>query len=287
MLLTITLLSIIALILFGIGDYAIGRSGRNLNPHIVNFVLQLLLFLTVTPVALSLGMSMDSFDSLVTIAIGIIFGFGFIWFIKAMARGPMGVAAPIVNASAIVTLLVSLAFFGVALSTTAVLALMLVGIGAVLLTFTRDSFKGKFLHSETAKLAAIAMIIHGVSFAFLTPIIERQEWYEVLFMMEFGMLLAAAAIMFGKFAKKTSELKVLFTKQIMVAIVAGVITGLGSIIMFWAGGIDNNLVLPFVLTSASPLVTSIIAFFLDKERISLINRIGAAVVVLGMVVLNL
>lgn len=287
MLLTVTLLSLVALVLFGIGDYAIGRSGRNLSPHVVNFVLQLLLFFTVAPVALFFGMSMDGFDSLITVAIGIVFGLGFIWFIKAMARGPMGIAAPIVNSSAIVTLLVSLAFFGVALSATAVFALMLVGVGAVLLTFTKDTFKGKFLYSKTAKLAAVAMIIHGVSFAFLTPIIERHEWYEVLFMMEFGMLIAAAAIMFGKFAKKTGELKILFTKQIMIAVVAGVITGLGSIIMFLAGGVDSNLVLPFVLTSASPLVTSLIAYFLDKERISLVNRIGAVVVVLGMVVLNL
>jgi len=287
MLLTITLLSIVALILFGVGDYAIGRSGRNLNPHIVNFVLQLLVFAVTIPIAFIFGLSMTVPDALITFVIGLVFGLGFIWFIKAMARGPMGIAAPIVNASAIVSLIVSLIFFGVALSMTAIFALVLVGVGAVLLTFTKDTLKGKFLHSETTKLAAIAMIIHGVAFAFLTPVIQRNEWFEVLFMMEFGMFVAAGMIMLSAFARKSGELKILFTKQIRIVVLAGLLTGIGAIVMFLAGDIDKNIILPFVLTSASPLITALIAYFVDQERISLISRIGAVVVVLGMVVLNL
>lgn len=286
MLLEITLLSVLSLVLFAVSDYAIGRSGRSLNPHIVNFMIQAMSFVTVVPILAWFGVSMPFMDALVCFVIGIAFGFGFYYYVTAMARGPMGVAAPIVNAYAVVTLVMGLLFFGVRLSTQAIVALALVAAGAVLLTFSKDLLKGKMLHSTTTRLAVISMLIQGVSFAFLTPSIERNEWYEVLFFMSLGTFVTTTVIMLNRFHKKRSELRVLFTNKIMVALAGGLMTGLGAVALFSAGGLGKNIILPGVLSAASPLVTSIIAYYLDGERLSLINRAGAVVIVMGMVLLN-
>lgn len=287
MLLEITLLSVLSLILFAVSDYAIGRSGRSLNPHIVNFMIQAMSFVTVVPIIAWLGLSMPLTDILVCFAIGVAFGFGFYYYVRAMAIGPMGVAAPIVNAYAVVTLVMGLLFFGVALSPQAIVALALVALGAVLLTFSKDLLKGKMLHSKTTMLAVISMLIQGVSFAFLTPSIERNEWYEVLFIMSLGTFVVTTGIMLNRFAKKRSELKVLFTNRIMVALMGGLMTGFGAIALFSAGGLGKNIVLPGVLSAASPLVTSIIAYFADGERLSIVNRVGAVIIVAGMILLNI
>jgi len=288
MLLTITLLGILSLTLFGVGDYAIGRGARKVNPHVVNFVLQLMAFVVIAPIALYMGISMhSSSDAIGTLAIGFGFGIGYYFGVKALALGPFGVASPIQNAYSVVALVVGLLFFGIALSAMAVFSLAMVAVGAVLLTFSKDLLKGKLLHSETAKLAGLCMVIQGASFAFLTPFIRRNEWHEILFVMSLGTLLVTAALMFRAFAQRTHEMKILFTKHITAAVVGGLFTGIGGISLFIAGGIDDNIVLPAVLSSASPLATSLIAYVVDRERLPLINRIGAIMVVAGVVVLNL
>lgn len=287
MLLEITLLSLLSLFLFAVSDYAIGRSGRSLNPHIVNFMIQAMSLLVIAPIAAWLGVSMPVADALACFGIGIAFGLGFYYYVKAMSLGPMGVAAPIVNAYAVITLIMGLLFFGVQLSWQATIALALVAVGAVMLTFSKQLFKGKMLHSATARLAGISMIIQGVSFAFLTPSIERNEWHEVLLMMSLGTFVATTCIMLNRFSDNRSALKILFTKRITIAFWGGIMTGLGAVALFVAGGLGKNIILPGVLSAASPLVTSIIAYFADGERLSLVNRIGAVVIVAGMVLLNL
>jgi uncharacterized membrane protein len=288
MLLTITLLGILSLTLFGAGDYLIGRGARSVNPHIVNFVLQLAAFIVITPVALYMGISMYGWgDAAGTLLIGLVFGMGYYFGIKALALGPMGVASPIQNAYSVVALVAGLLFFDIALSTTAVFALGMVAVGAVLLTFSKDILRGKLLHSKTARLAGICMITQGMAFAFLTPFMRRNEWHEILFVMSLGTLLVTTAVMFATCPPRSGELKVLRTRQIIVPVVGGLFTGLGGLALFVAGGLGQNIVLPAVLSSASPLATSLIAYVVDRETLPLVNRIGAVMVVAGMAVLNL
>jgi uncharacterized membrane protein len=61
----------------------------------------------------------------------------------------------------------------------------------------------------------------------------------------------------------------------------------GSIAFYLGAGYSGSVVIPAVIASASPLVTSLMAHIKDKEKLSVYKRIGALVIVLGLMLLNL
>ena len=62
--------------------------------------------------------------------------------------------------------------------------------------------------------------------------------------------------------------------------------GGGSIAFYLGIESTGSVVIPVVIASTSPLVTSIAARFVDKEKLTVIQRFGAVIIVLGIIGLN-
>lgn len=287
MILVITLLSIVTLLFWGLSDYFAGRSGRKLNIFVANFVLQTSGLLIITPIVILNGLSITTFDATIIFFACILFVIAYTSYIKALSIGPMGVAAPIGNSYSAITLVLSLFLFGVVLSSEIIFALILIIIGVVLLSSDKTIIKGKFLYSKTAFLASIAMFAWGIGFAVQNVVIDRNEWYEVLFPTSLSMSIISGVFLLYKVPEKTKEAFKLFSKINRTALFSGLLLTTGSTAFYLAASKEGNLVIPAVITSASPLITSLVANIIDKEKLSLMNRVGAVVVVLGLVLLNI
>ena len=62
---------------------------------------------------------------------------------------------------------------------------------------------------------------------------------------------------------------------------------IGSIGFYIGAESGSSVIIPAVIASASPLVTSFMAHIKDGERLSLYKRIGAIIIVLGLMLLNI
>jgi drug/metabolite transporter (DMT)-like permease len=288
MLLTITLLSIATLFAWGLSDYLAGRSGKQMNHYVANFLFQGVGLVLLAPFVMYYGLSVSSLgDVLVMIVSAGLLTLAFAYFIRAMAEGPAGVAAPIANSYSAVTLVLSLLFFNVMLSGKAIAALVLVIFGAVLLSSDKQLFRGKWLHLKTVKLALVPLAAWGVGFALLNLVVENNDWHETLFVVTAAMAAFAAVAMLLVAPKKDREFKAVFSLKHKTPLIAGTIGIAGAVAFFSAGDLAGNFVVPAVLASVSPLVTSYLAFLFDKERLSLLNRLGAVLAVAGIALLNL
>jgi drug/metabolite transporter (DMT)-like permease len=203
-----------------------------------------------------------------------------------MAVGPMGVAAPVANSYAAVTLVLSLLVFGVVLSYQAVFALILVIAGAVLLSSDRTLFQGRVLHSKTVKTASVSMLAWGIGFAIINVVVEDNEWHAVLFVISLFMSIFAGILMLARVPMKAREASKLFSLANRSALIAGLLLTTGSVAFYLAASKGGSVVIPAVIASASPLITSAAAYLFDRERLSVVNRFGAVIVVLGIVILN-
>lgn len=284
----VTFLSLVTLLLWGASDYLAGRSGKHTDHFVTNFLLQLIGLAVITPIVLFAGLSFSGVgDVLITLVVAALFTLAYVYFIRAMAKGPAGVAAPIANSYAVVTLVIGILFFGVALAGHVIFALLLVVAGALFLSSDRNLFKGKMLHSQTVKLALVTLFSWGVGFALLNPVMERNQWYEVLFVISAGMTAMALFLAAIAMRRRNVRFGQVFSLKNKAAMLCGLLLAMGSIAFFAAAGKGGDVTIPAVIASASPLVTSYMARLFDKEKLSLFNRAGAIMVVAGIIVLNL
>jgi bacterial/archaeal transporter family protein len=281
-----TIGGIAALIFWGLSDYFTGKSGKEGNNSLTTLVVQAIGFISMLPLVLLYGLSLKlDMSLLVIIGSAIFFFIAYIFFIKAMSLGPAGVAAPIGNSYPLVTLLVAFVFLKAELPLSQVLALLTIIAGVITLAADRTLFNHRNLRGSTVFYAFITMVTWGLAFALLDLVIDKYAWYQLLF------LLASFTTLFSllyyiMIHKTMPNWQVLRYGNTAYAWQAGLLLIIGTVAFFMAIEQTGSVVIPAVIASASPLVTSFLAYVRDKEKLSLYKRVGAIIVVLGLVLLN-
>lgn len=287
MVLVATIGGIIALIGWGLSDYLVGKSGQRADALLANLVMQFIGTAILLPIVLWFGLPViQGTELLVVVASAAFFVIAYILFIRAMAIGPFGVAAPIGNSYPLIVLLVGLTVFHIQIAFLQLLALFTITAGVILLAADRTTLDyRKFLGSTTA-FAMGTMIFWGLAFALLDLVIEKFAWYQLLFVVS---LLASFFSLFFYVVLHRSfpSLRQLQYRNIPYAWYAGFVGIIAAIAFFAASQQSGSIVIPAVVASASPLVTSFLAHIRDGERLTVFKRLGAVVVVLGLVLLNL
>ena len=202
---------------------------------------------------------------------------------KGFEVGIISIISPIAASSAVVTIILSLAFLGEKITYLQGFGISLVIIGAILASFKlRDIAKLK-LNKVAAgvKYGIIAMLSFGVSFALIGILIENMGWFVPVFLIKsFGLILI---VLFSFIMKK--ELSFPKNAKIFVIIIA--ILETIAFLSIGAGISYEYTAIVYSVASAFPAVTIILAMIFFKETIELSNKIGAISVLAGLVLLAL
>jgi drug/metabolite transporter (DMT)-like permease len=287
MFLAATFGGIMALIFWGLSDYLAGKSGQDKDEYLTTFIVQIATPLLLLPLVLLhkepiiIGASF-----FVVILSALFFAVAYVSFVRALTIGPFGVAAPIGNSYALITLIIGVAFLQLQISLIQFFSLLIIIIGVVLLSVEKKAFNYKELKGSALPLAMVTMFFWGIAFVLIDIIIDVYPWYQLLFLLGVFMCLFTFSyyLIVHKSFPKWETMKY---KNMTYAWKGGLALAVGSIAFYLGAGYSGSVVIPAVVASASPLVTSLMAHIKDKEKLSVYKRIGALVIVLGLMLLNI
>jgi drug/metabolite transporter (DMT)-like permease len=277
---------VIALLSWGLSDYFAGKSGQNKDECLTVFILQIITPIFLLPIILWRGFQFELDISLIfVIVLTIFFTIAYISFVKALSIGPFGVVAPLGNSYALVTLIIGIIFLQFQASLLQLLALLGIILGVFLLSYEKG-FDRKKIKGSAVYLAMITMIFWGLGFAFVEMVIDVYSWDQLLFLI--GLFMSFFTFLYYLFVhKKFPRWKAMSYKRMRLAWHGGVLLAIGGIAFYLASEFTGSVIIPAVIASASPLVTSLAAHFYDKERISLLKRVGAVIIVIALIILNI
>ena len=154
-----------------------------------------------------------------------------------------------------------------------------------MLSLDRSSLNYRNLRGSAVFYAVITMLCWGIGFASLDAVVDTFTWYQLVFLL--SLFTTALSFLYYFWAHRAlPKWQSLKYKNAKYAWHAGLLLTMGTIAFFAASEYAGSVVIPAVIASAAPLVTSFVAYARDGEKLSLYKRIGAVVVILGLMLLN-
>lgn len=287
MILIATIAGVFALIFWGLSDYFAGKSGQVKDEYLTNFIIQAVGAVLLFPIFLLFGLpiSIDS-SLLIVVSVALFTTIAYISFIKALSIGPFGVAAPLANSYAFITLGIGLVFLGFQATQLQFVALAIIIVGVLTLVVDRAILDRSKIRGTTVYFAGITMVSWGIGFALIELVVNSYTWLQLVFLVLFFMSLFSFFAYVGVRRRIPSwnELKY---RNMEHAWQSGLLAVIGTTSFFIGAERSGSVVIPAVIASASPLTTSFMAYWQDNEKLPLYKRIGAIVIILGLMALNL
>lgn len=277
-----------ALIFWGISDWLASKNSKAHSPSQVNLAIQASSALLTVVIWLLMRESLPSGYSILLLSlVGALFTAAYLCFIKALSIGQAGVVVPLSNTYPLLILLLTFLFLTLTFTTLQLAAIAVIVVGAILLSFEKVTQHGlrKQLTREVA-YALGAAVFWGVGFFLVGTVVGELSWVVVLGVISVSMTLFAGCIVAMRHRHDLASV-FLSTSRNTIGLVAGLALVAGSIAFYMSAELSGSVLVPAVIACASPLMTSVLAAVFDKEKIIPAKRIGAILVVIGVMLLNL
>lgn len=277
-----------ALLIWGVCDWLISRSSKKTNEIELLASLQITGLLVASSAFFISRQQLPSFHDILIICLaGVIFAFAFLSFIKAFAVGSTGIVMPAASTSPLFTLIFSSIFLSVPFYGSQIAAMLVIVAGVMLLAIEKrnKSISLKMQHQATI-YALSAAIIWGIGNVIQNIVIGRVSWQNMLFFIDVAMTVMAFVFLFLA-GPKTFGRKIKSVSCHKNALMIGGAYTIGSFGFYYGSVKAGNVLIPLVIASAGPLVTSALSAVIDKEKLTIIKRLGAVVAVAGIIALNL
>lgn len=282
-----TIGGLVTLLFWGAGDYFTGKSGQKGNVYLTNLIVQIVGLIIFTPIILSQDFYLPDAEYLtLTALVAGMFTVAFISFVKALSIGPFGVASPLSNSYSFITLVISVVILGFHVSQTTLFVLLFIIAGIVLLVVDKTTFHWRSFHGSTVYYSLLSAILWGIGFVIADVVLKELTWYQFLFFINFFTVIFGF-VYYKKALRTFPDWREFRYKYAPEAWLAGTLLTVGSTALFIATEYTGSVVVPAVIGSAAPLVTSLFARIRDNERLSPYKRLGALVVVVGLMLLNI
>ncbi len=282
-----TLGGIGALLFWGVSDYYAGKSGQTISAESANLILQSAAVIIATPLLIFDSTPWEFSWSLSVIAIiALLFTIAYISFIRALALGPVGIAAPLSNSYSVITIVVTTIFLGVSIASAQIVSLFMISIGAIMLAFDKKTLRPENINRRTILLSLLTAVSWGIGFALMDIVTATYSWQQLLFLISAFMVMYALALHVIKYQHVPSPKKLIGLKT-KSAWVAGVLMGFGTVFFYLSLEFSTTVAVPAVIAAGSPLVTSFMSHQIDGEKLTLYKRIGAVLIIGGVMLLNL
>lgn len=282
-----TIGGLVTALCWGTGDWLAARSSKKHDPFSINFAVQVVGLLIIAIIWTIYGFIMPAVEHLsVILAAAVFITAAYLFFIKALSTGSVGIVVPLGNSYPLLTLILSLVFLGSIFSGAQIFAMVSIVLGAVLLAYEKNHKKVplKVLHRETL-LALIAASFWGVAFFLLETVVNEVPWYMLVGLISLIMTFISVLLLLiiNKSAPMAAVKKALANKT---AVIAGVILAIGSVAYYVGSERAGSVIIPTVISAGGPLVASALGAVVDKERIGVYKRMGAVAIVAGIIILN-
>ena len=279
---------LVAMLFWGAGDWLVARSSRKDGAFEVNAAFQIPGLVIISAVALATHQHIQNTHNVLMLCLaGFIFSAAFVLFIKAFAAGSTGLVAPAACTYPLFTILLTAIFLTLAFSHRQVLAMLVIIVGVMMLAYEKrqKSISLHIQHKATI-LALATAFLWGVGNVIQNTVISKESWEIVLLSIDVSIAFMALLMMLFM-AKGGLSQKVARVKANKTAMLAGAIYVLGSFGFYYSSVRVGSVLVPLVVSSTSPLVTSGLGAVFDHERLTLLKRVGAVVAVAGIVLVNL
>ncbi len=267
---------------WGASNFFAAKSTREKNVVLTVFNSQLLLFLAMGVIALVLKPEVHiSPEMLAFIAFNyLIFTVGLVISYKAYAMGPVSVTAPIVGANSLVVVVVSVLFLNEVLQRNQWLGIALLFLGLIVASQERRRRERK-IHLKTSGifLAFIALLLIGLGIAGFVYAIGEIGWEMAVLLGYFFPALWSGLYLLAKKQLKTPRIS-----KSIAGLTAFQLLGTVSVSV----GVEKSLAALVVpVSSVSPLITSILGLILFQEKTAKYKLVGAALIILGLVLISI
>lgn len=254
----------------------------------VNLAVQSIDTLTGLAVFLLADFQMPALHQILAIMVGgTLITAAYLLFVRALTDGPVGVIVPIGNSYPLITILLSVVFLSEVFKAGQVAAMIGIIVGAALLAYQKNAQKipVRELHKDTL-LAVAAAVTWGFGFFLQNTVVGDLSWQTLFVTMEAATTLVTVLAFTVTYRARTVRAagQAITHKP---ALLAGAVGAGGFVALYLGGEKAGSLIIPTVLSACGPLIASVLGAVIDKERLGILKRVGAAMIVSGIVILNL
>lgn len=204
-------------------------------------------------------------------------------FTHGVKMNRVGIVTPIAGASPLVTVLLAFLFLAVPISTTQWLAIILVILANVAISFDFKNWResSAFQLSSGIPFALIAAVGWGLFYFFLVPSTQALGPWLSAFLVEIGVTGAAGLHMLQ--SAKPLIFKDMFSRDVMVN---GFLLVVGTV-AFTFGVRYYNVGIVAALSNSTALVSVLIGALIFREHLRLKEKIAVAVMIVGIIIITL
>lgn len=269
---------------WGVGDFFAGKSSRRIGPYSAAFLSVLLGFAAAVIIYLLLernfgAPSLRLFGELSVLVL--LMTMAQIAFYKALEIGPVGIVATLGSAYPMLTVPLAMVFLGEKLTPMQLAAIATVILGVVL---TSIQFGGKKItlgRKQGIFLALAAMVLWGISFAFLDPLVGELGWMKANFL-EYVLFVFWEAVVFRMMGIGVRQLVAPGYNRIVVANSLSFV--FGNVFFNW--GLEKGMAAMVTpVSSAYPVLTVLLSWIFLKEHLKKNQLLGIGLVVAGVILL--
>ena len=281
------LLAVLASMIWGTGDYIGGLLSRRISALAVVFLGMCVALAAVSALAVVVRPPLGA-DVLCGAAAGVAGGAGLVCFYRAMAAGPMSVVAPLSATGTAIPVAWDLANGTSANGLQG--AGMVLAFAGVVLAGGPEWRKSPGTARSTLLLTLAAAVGFGLYFVFVAQGSQTSVLGTLLGQRAAGVLLLAPAALRG-WRTRTSQVNGLrkrLSPKLLVVLVGG---GLADVTANGIYGVATrlpgaDLAVVTVLASLYPVMTTLLARGLLKERLRAVQNIGVIAALAGVLLLN-
>lgn len=282
------LYAILAPLGFGISNSLSKITGTALGPTRAIILQNIFIILTLISLALVLG-GFESFNPtwvLVSALIGVFGYFGFAFFIRAVTSGKIGLVIPIIDLAVVVSSVNTLIFLGQHISLTGIFFMILILLGAVLLSININDWRNSniFNIKSGVPFAVIASVIWGTEYFLRTFPISHIGAINTALIIEISVM--CTALIHLLLIDRQKLLEKINIQVLKYGFLVGIFASIGNLgINFGLATVGGPLT--FAILGTRPAVSSLVAYFVFREKLQRDQIFAMSLVAIGVVGVSL
>lgn len=279
------LISVFVMVSWGIIGILVAKISRAVGALAAGFSIMLsalLLTIFIWPIFFSIP---NVINWKAFIMLGVLGGGVYALYCRLLRTNKVSIIVPITSTWAFISAGLGIFFLHESVSLLKILSMVLVIFGIVALSINWSSARKKILSLfsfETA-LALLAALGWGLYFFFLSPISKQTGWFLTTLLTRIFVTLTLFLLFLPQLRRKAVFLKKIPWKVLLSAAVLDVFAFTG----FNLALSKYEVSFVSVIASASPLITVVLAAVLLKEKTIFIQKVGIALVLIGIIGLQL
>jgi len=275
------ILGVVAMLTLGVQSYIMAKSSRRLGPLRTSLWYQAISLGVLLLLSLLLfrygGMTWWTFLTL--ILAGIVSISGILAFMKGLQVGHVSLVVTVASAWGAVTAVLGVLLLGESMTLLQAAFVALIVMGTVLASFDAGTAAGKGGKAKGLGYAIIALFSWGAYYFLLSFLVKALNWFSVT------LFITAITVLFLAVYGTATRKRMMTGRSGMGLLLAMGVLNVIALFAYNLGVTLSYTAIVAPINAASPLVTIILAYALLKERLVPNQKIGVAMVLLGIVLL--